>query len=296
VPPGRAARRAIVEVRLNEYTLRDRNPHVPWSPAELAADAAACREAGAALVHFHARDPETGAPSHDASVYADAIRRIRAACDALVVPTLGASTIRDPLERCAHIPILAADPLTRPDLAPLDLGSINVDAYVPGRGFLVEDLVYFNPVRGIREQIRAISSAGVRMETALWTVGSARLLGALLELGDLPEPTFAELVVSDLLLSTHPATPRGLAALVDALPPGRRIPWVALAPGSNVLPLFGTALQLGGGIAVGLGDWAYPELGKPTNAEVVHEAVRMLRACGAEPASPDEARELLGLA
>jgi uncharacterized protein (DUF849 family) len=291
----RGARKVIVEVRLNEYALRDRNPHVPWSPAEIAADAAQCREAGAALVHFHARDPVTGAPAHAAEIYADSIRRIRAACDALVVPTLGASTIRDPLQRCAHIPLLATDPATRPDLAPLDLGSINVDAYVPGRGFLVDDLVYFNPVSGIRGQIRAIGAAGVRMETALWTVGAARLLGALLDLGDLPEPTFAELIVSDLILSTHPATPRGLGALVDALPTGRNIPWVALSPGSNVLPLLGTALQLGGGIAVGLGDWAYPELGKPTNAEVVHEAVRMLRACGAEPASPDEARERLAL-
>jgi uncharacterized protein (DUF849 family) len=289
-------RKVVVEVRLNEYTLRDRNPHVPWSPAEIAADAAACRQAGAALVHFHARDPDSGAPEHAAAVYADSIRRIRAACDVLVVPTLGASTIEDPLERCAHIPVLAADPRTRPDLAPLDLGSINVDAYVRGRGFLVEDLVYRNPVRGIREQIRVIAAAGVRLETALWTVGAARLLGALLELGDLPEPTFAELIVSDLILSTHPATPRGLGALVDALPQGRRIPWVALAAGSNVLPLLGTALQLGGGIAVGLGDWAHPDLGKPTNAELVRETVSMLRAFGAEPASPDEARELLGLA
>jgi uncharacterized protein (DUF849 family) len=290
----RGARKVIVEARLNEYPLRERNPHVPWTPAEIAADAALCREAGAALVHFHARDPRTGAPSHETSVYADSIRRIHAACDALVVPTLGASTIRDPLERCAHIPELARDPATRPDLAPLDLASINVDAYASGR-FLVDDLVYFNPVRGIRGQIRAIADAGVRMETALWTVGSARLLGALLELGDLPEPTFAELVVSDLILSVHPATPRGLGALVDALPSGRRIPWVVLAPGSNVLPLLGAALSLGGGVAVGLGDWAYPELGKPTNAEVVREAVRMLRACGAEPATPEEARELLEL-
>jgi len=291
-----AARRVIVEVRLNEYTLRDRNPHVPWSPEEIAADAAACREEGAALVHFHARDPASGAPSHDAAVYAEAIRRIRAACDALIIPTLGASTIPEPLARCAHIPILAGDPATRPDLAPLDLGSINIDPYVPGRGFAVEDLVYRNPVGGIRGQIRAIHAAGVPVEAVLWSVGAARLLGALLELGDLPEPTFAELVVSDLILSTHPATARGLGALVEALPPGRSLPWVMLAPGSNPLPLVGTALQFGGGVAVGLGDWPHPELGKPTNALVVREVVAMLRAFGAEPATPDEAREQLGLA
>src|SRR5215813_5741981 len=136
----RGARKVIVEARLNEYALRERNPQVPWTPAEIAADAALCREAGAALVHFHARDAQSGAPAHETAVYADSIRRIRAACDVLVVPTLGASTIRDPLERCAHIPQLARDPATRPDLAPLDLASINVDAYASGRGFLVDDL------------------------------------------------------------------------------------------------------------------------------------------------------------
>ncbi|MBY0400595.1 3-keto-5-aminohexanoate cleavage protein, partial [Myxococcota bacterium] len=85
----------IVEARLNEYTPRQPNPNVPFSPAEIARDAAACRAAGAAIVHYHARDPQTGAPSAEVALYAETARRIRAACDALVMPTLGANTVLD---------------------------------------------------------------------------------------------------------------------------------------------------------------------------------------------------------
>ena len=59
----------VVEVRVNEYTMRDKNPHVPWSPDEIAADAASCVEAGASIIHYHARDPVTGAPSTDVELY-----------------------------------------------------------------------------------------------------------------------------------------------------------------------------------------------------------------------------------
>ena len=66
----------IIEVRANEYTARTRNPNVPFSPQELAADAAACREAGAAVFHWHARDPGTGAPSSAVDLYAETARRV----------------------------------------------------------------------------------------------------------------------------------------------------------------------------------------------------------------------------
>ncbi len=287
----------IVEARLNEYTLRERNPHVPFSPEEIASAAADCAEAGAAVVHFHARDPESGAPSHDAAVYADAIRRIRAAAPGLIaVPTLGATEIPDSVARCAHVLALARDPRTRPELAPLDLSSIDVDAYDARRGFLVDALVYQNPLRGLRGQIEALRGAGVRPEAVLWSIGSARRLGALLERGELEEPLFCELLVSDLLLSTAPASVRGLLSLCEFLPRGRRLPWVALASGGSALHLIPAAVEQGGGIALGLGDWAYPELGTPTNAAVVAEAARLVRASGSRPATASEARELLGLA
>jgi 3-keto-5-aminohexanoate cleavage enzyme len=295
-------RKVIIELRCNEYAMRDANPHVPWTPEEIARDAAAAREAGAAILHYHARDPETGAPSNDVGIYADTVRRVRAASDLLITPTLGAYTITDPAERVAHIPAMSKDIATRPDFAPVDLASVNIDPYTSGKGFAIEDIVYATSVRGLRTEIEAILAAGVHVDAVLWNVGSARLLGAFLEMGVLTEPVLAEIALSELILATHPPTERGLRAMLDFLPdlPERReIPWLYLNVGGDALPLLSSAIELGGHVALGLGDSPYLGLHAdgtpPTNAEIVAEAVRVIRAAGCEPATPDEARELLGL-
>lgn len=287
--------KVLLEVRCNEYAMRDRNPHVPWSAEEIAADAAQCRDAGAALLHFHARDPETGAPRHGAADYAETIRQSRAACDLLVMPTLGAHTLQDPRERVAHIVELSGDPATRPDLAPIDLASTNLDPYRSGKGFLSDNTVYVNSVRGLRSQIADIHAAEVAVHAVLWNVGSARLLGAFLEMNELPSPLPVEIVLSDQILACHPETVRGLDAMLDFLPGEGTLPWIALCAGGSGLPLLEAVVERGGHLSFGLGDWPYPELGQPTNAQVVEEVVRRVRAAGAEPASPAEAREILGL-
>jgi 3-keto-5-aminohexanoate cleavage enzyme len=289
--------RVVIEVRCNEYTMRDRNRHVPWSAEEIARDAADCRDAGASIVHFHARDPETGAMSGDTDVYADVIRAVRASSDVLLNPTLGASTIPDPAVRVAHIPELAKDPATRPDFAPVDLGSFNVDPFDPAtNSFRTEDLVYHTSVRGLRHEIDTITSAGVAVQSVLWTVGSARCLGAFLAMGVLPEPAFAQVTLSDVMLSTHPGTVRGMQALVEFLPAGRDVHWAVSCFGGNLLALVSAAMGAGGHVSIGLGDHPYTELGEPTNAEVVAEVVRMARAMGREPATPAEVRQVLRLA
>jgi uncharacterized protein (DUF849 family) len=133
----------------------------------------------------------------------------------------------------------------------------------------------------------------------LWNVGSARLLGALLEQGLLSEPAFCEIALSDVLLATHPASERGLRAMLEFLPPDRHTPWVALVAAGSALPLLPAAIAAGGHLALGLGDHPYPELARdgvlPRNADVVAAAVRAIRAQGCEPATPQEARALLGL-
>jgi uncharacterized protein (DUF849 family) len=285
--------KVMIEVRCNEYTMRDRNPHVPWSAAEIGEDAARCRDAGAAVVHYHARNAATGAPSWDVVDYAAVIKEIRASCDVLINPTLGASTIPDPEARVAHIPELAADPATRPDIAPVDLGSFNIDPYdAASKSFRNEELVYRTSVKGLRHEIDRIRGAGVAVQAVLWTVGSARLLGAFIDMEVLPEPTLAEITLSDGWLSTHPGTLRGLQAMVEFLPE-RAMVWSVGLFGGNLLKLVTPIAELGGHLSIGLGDYPYLELGSPTNADVVAEVVRMCRAVGREPATPDDVRAAL---
>jgi 3-keto-5-aminohexanoate cleavage enzyme len=293
----------IIEVRANEYTGRADNPNVPFSPEELAADAEACRDAGAAIFHYHARDPVTGAPSTDVGLYAETCRLVRDRTDLIVMPTLGAGTLPTPEERTAHVVAMAADEETRPDLAPIDMGSINLDPYDPStRRFATEDMVYLNPVRTLRRLAEIVTGAGVKPMLALWNVGGARTLGAFCETGLVAEPVYAQITLSNQLLSAHPATSRGMAAIVEFLPPERTVRWSVLTYGSSALALLGAAVEAGGHVALGLGDWPYPELAparepehRPSNADVVSAAVAMVRALGHEVARPGQAREILGL-
>ncbi|CAB5011016.1 MAG: 3-keto-5-aminohexanoate cleavage protein [Actinobacteria bacterium] len=288
--------RVIIEVRCNELTMRDRNPHVPWSPDEIAADAAKCREAGASIVHFHARDARTGAMSGDVGVYADTIRAMRAVSDVLISPTLGASTIADPHERVAHIPLLGAEAATRPDFAPVDLGSFNIDPYDPAtKTFRNETLSYVTNIAGLRHEIDAIHDSGVLVQSVLWNVGSARLLGAFLDMGVLRGPVYAHVLLANTFLAAHPPTVSGLRALVDFLPDHPDLHWTYSAVGANALSLVHAAVESGGHVSIGVGDYHYNELGAPTNADLVAEVVRMVRSVGREPATPAEVRQAFGL-
>jgi len=290
--------RVVIEARVNEYTGRDPNPHVPWSPEELAADAEACREAGAAIVHFHARDARTGAPAWGTGDYADVIRAVRARTDVVLNPTLGASTVPDPLVRCAHIPELAADPATRPELAPVDLGSFNIDPYDPAtRTFRNEDLVYATSIRGLRHEIDAIRGAGVGVQAVLWNVGSCRLLGAFCDMGVLPSTVLAQITLSDAWLASHPGTVRGMATMVEFLPAGHDVHWSVSLYGGDLLALAPAVLAAGGHLSIGLGDFHYATRRRgdawPTNADLVREVVRLAAAAGRTPATPDEVRAAL---
>ena len=122
-----------------------------------------------------------------------------------------------------------------------------------------------------------------------WSIGSLRLLGALIEQGTWPVPVFAELVLSDALLVTNPATERGLEHLLAYLPPVD-VEWTLLCAAGSILSMVDPAVAAGGGLAFGLGDHAYD--GR-TNAEVVAMVVERLEQLGRRPATPDEVRARL---
>jgi 3-keto-5-aminohexanoate cleavage enzyme len=290
-------RKLIIEVRVNEYRSRKRNPHVPLLADEIAVDAAECREAGAAIVHFHAR-MAGGQPDHAPGAQADVIRAIRARSDVLVHPTLGNATADgDAAARIAPIVALAADAATRPDLVPFDMGSVNLDWYdARNRRFPSRGAIYANGTDTLEHFARTAGTLGLKPCAVIWNVSFMRQALAFIEMGLVPEPAFLCFCLTDGgILAGHPATAAGLAALTAFLPDDRRVEWTACAVNASLLPLTESIILAGGHVSIGLGDHPFTELGQPTNADLVRRVAAQARALGRDVASPADARAMLGI-
>ena len=288
-------KKMIIEARVNEYAMRDHNPHVPWSPDEIAESAARCREAGASIVHFHARKPD-GSPEHSVEAYAEIIRKIRAKSDILVHPTLGwFSNDLDPAGRSRCVTTLAEDPATRPDFAPIDTGSTNLEMYANGE-FQHADRVYTNRTDTLITHAREFSAAGIKPVMVTWSVGFTRRALAFMEMGLVAEPAYFLLNMTDgAFITGHPGTEDGLDAHLRFLPQNRRIEWSSNVVGGDLLKLTRMSAERGGHIAPGIGDYPYVELGCPANEVVIALAVKEARAAGRENASPADVREMLAM-
>jgi 3-keto-5-aminohexanoate cleavage enzyme len=287
----------IIETRINEYAMRGANPHVPWTAAEIAEDAARCRDAGAAIVHFHART-DSGSPTHSGDAYADIITRLHADSDVLVHPTLGAATHDgSPEKRIETVVSLAGDPATRPDFAPMDMGSANLDFYDPtAQRFYTTDVIYKNSTATLQHFARAISGATMKHYVVSWNLGFTRQALAFMDMGLLPEPVFMLFVLTDgNLLAGHPGTPAGLDAHLQMLPSDRRIEWAVCNHGGDLMPLVDKIILDGGHVAIGLGDYPYTNLGQPSNAELVSHVAARAVALGRGVAEPAEVRAMLDM-
>lgn len=288
----------IIEARINEYATRKRNANVPWLPHEIARDARECHDAGASIVHFHGRDAE-GGPDNRFETCRDTILAIRAQVPVLVHPSLGFTTVTSSFaERFAGIGRLAADPATRPDIAPIDMGSVNVDL-CDGRSATprLPGSVYVNPTEMLAEMAKALRGVGIKPSAVAWNVSFVRLIDAFARMGLLEPPLFVSLVLTEkIMLAGHPGTPAGLEAYRMFLPANVATVWAVTCIGGRLDGLLDAILLGGGHLQVGLGDYPYAEDGAPTNAAVVERIVRRARALGREPASPAEARNLLGMA
>jgi 3-keto-5-aminohexanoate cleavage enzyme len=288
----------IIEVRINEYASRKHNPNVPFSPEEICDEALRCWRQGASIIHYHAREPQSGAPCAKTEYYAETARRIRQKSDLIVMPTLGAWTLPSAEARMSHIIEMAKDAASSPDFAPIDMTTSNVDFYDrEKRRFVTEEVVYMNPTKTLRYFAETIRASGVRPYVALWNVSSIRVTAAFVAAGLLEEPLYGGIVLSEGgLFAGNPGSVRGLEAMVDFIPPDLQLHWSVMCVGGNLFPLVGAALERGGHIAIGLGDYPYPELGTPRNADLVERIAQMAREMGREIAAPAEARKILGLA
>ena len=278
--------RCVVSAALTgALTRREHCPAIPYTPAEIAEEARRAAEAGAAIVHIHARTSD-GAPTWSPRVFAEIKAEVVGRADVIVNFSTGAVGIPAE-ERIAHIRE------SRPEMAALNMGSMNYAIYSPRRKVFHHDHVFANPFSDIRFFLETMNAAGVRPEMECFDCGHVGNTAPLIDLGVLRPPYQFSLVMG--VLGGIPGTVRNLVHQAGSLPP--RSHWQVIGVGLEQWSLAAAAISLGGNVRVGLEDNFYLEAGRmaASNGELVEKAVRMCREQGREVASVAEARQQLGL-
>ena len=264
---------------------REQCPAIPYTPKEIAEEATRAAQEGAAIVHVHARTPE-GGPDWSVDTFADIYAEVRARTDVIINFSTGAVGI--PAEqRIAHIREL------KPEIAALNMGSMNYAIYSERRQEFVHDHVFANPFKDIRFFLETMNGAGIRPELECFDTGHIGNTRPLIHQGVLRPPYQFSLIMG--VLGGIPASTRHLVDQVDTLPPESH--WQVIGISLAQWPLVAAAISMGGNVRVGLEDNFYLEEGHmaKSNGELVAKAARMCRELGREVATPAEARAQLGL-
>ncbi|MFD7646103.1 3-keto-5-aminohexanoate cleavage protein [Streptomyces albidoflavus] len=272
-----------------------KSPHVPVTPEQIARNAVEAAAAGAAVVHIHVRDPETGDPSRDPKLYREVVERIKETGTDVVINLtagMGGDLVIDPDDPLTHLPgtdlVGGLERLPHvedllPDICTLDCGSLNF-----GDG----SNLYVSTPDMLRAGARRIQELGVRPELEIFDTGQLWFAKQLLAEGLLDAPTVFQLCMG--IPWGAPADPGVLQSMVNMLPDGAR--WASFALGRMQRPWAAQSILLGGHVRVGLEDNLYLGKGnKATNAQLVERAVTLTESIGARVATPDEARATLGL-
>lgn len=255
------------------------NPRLPVTPEEIAADAIACGEAGASVVHIHVRDEE-GAPTHRRDLYERAIAPIRERAPELIVCVTTSSRV-DP-DPAARMTALELDHDLRPEMASLTLGSFNFPRSVS-----------VNPPETIVALLERMAELGVRPEFEIFELGMVNTLHTLAERGLVPEPPVVNVLLGSL--GSAPAFVGDLERIAERLPDGAE--WAAAGIGAFQRPMTIAAAIMDGNVRTGLEDNPRGD-GSPGwgNVDAVRLAAGAARLAGREVASPAEARARFGLA
>jgi 3-keto-5-aminohexanoate cleavage enzyme len=253
------------------------NPSVPISPAQIIAEARRCAEAGASIIHVHARD-QNGAPTWRPEIYQEIISGIRAECPALLISASTSGRLWSEFEKRAAVLDCA------PDFASLTPGSLNF----PGAASV-------NPPSVVCQLAMAMAERGIVPELEFFEIGMIDCArDYLIPKGFLQPPFYANLLLGSL--GTMAASARNLAHMVDALPPGTV--WSAAGIGRFQLQINSLAIAMGGHVRTGLEDNLWMDAAKTDradNARLIERVVRVAEAMGRPIASPAGAREIVGL-
>lgn len=289
------ARKVWLEVALNGPWSRARQPGIPVAVREIVAEGIACARAGAAIVHVHAYDETTGRQKDDPDLYAAIIEGIRAQVDAIVYPTLPFAGSADAAgELTARARFAAVEALAKRGLvewAVVDPGTVNISDYgdlAAGR----EGIVYANPESHVRQGLALAAAHRFHPSYAVYEPGFTRLGAALARVVPGVPPPVYRFMFSTGFTFGFPPEPFALEAHLALLErEAPRAPWMIAGLAVDILPLAPAAIARGGHLRVGLEDAPF---GSPrTNVEWVEEAARVIRAAGAEPASPANVRAAL---
>lgn len=265
---------------------RSQCPAIPYTPEEYAAEARRAYEAGASVVHIHARYPD-GRPSFRVEEYAAITRAITAEVPDLII-NLSTGAIGVPLEdRSAHIVAL------EPELAALNMGSMNYAKYSSRRKEIVFDFVFANPFADIVFFLEKMRGAGVKPECECFDTGHIGNVSPLVDMGLIEDPIQFSLILG--VLGGAPADPRTLAHMASLLP--ARSTWEVIGISRRQWELVAAAAALGGNVRVGLEDNFYLPSGEmaPSNGDLVAAAARLVELSGRTVASPSQARTILSL-
>jgi uncharacterized protein (DUF849 family) len=275
---------------------QDKSPHVPRSPEQIANSALDAARAGAAVVHCHVRDPETGAPSRDLALYRELTERVRdSEVDVVLnltsgmggdmvfgpvespLPLVAGTDMAGATERVAHI----ADCL--PEICTLDCGTMN---------FAEADYVMTNTPGTLREMARQMVALGVRPEVEAFDTGHLWFTHQLVKEGILPDDVLVQLCMG--VPWGAPDDLNTFMAMVNNVP--NHWTWSGFSLGRNQMPYVAAAVLAGGNVRVGLEDNLFLSRGVlATNAQLVEKAVTIIENMGATVAGPSVARERLGL-
>ena len=273
------------------------HPDLPITPEQIADSAIEAAKAGAAIVHCHVREPETGVPSRRVDLYREVVDRIRSSGENVIVNLTtgmggdlyigmdGAANTPDegsdlvgPDERIAHLHD------TLPDICTLDCGSLNF-----GDG----SLVYVGTPDYLRIGAEKIRALGIKPELECFELGHLWFVNKLVEEGLIDDPPFVQVCLG--IPWGAPATPRTMQTFADQMPPNAV--WSGFAISRMEMPAVAQAMLLGGNVRVGLEDNLYISKGEfASNAQLVERAVTIIESLGGTVAGPDVARERLGIA
>jgi 3-keto-5-aminohexanoate cleavage enzyme len=266
---------------------RQQCPAIPYTPQEYAQEAARAAAEGAAMIHIHARKPD-GQPSFEVEDYEAIAQAIRQAAPELIINfSTGAVGVPVP-KRLAYLRAC------RPEVAALNMGSMNYAKYSSRRREFVFEMVFANPFAEIRELLEAMGELQIKPEHECFDIGHVASIPPLQELGLVGERPHVNLIFG--VLGGIPASARNLEAMVDNLPEGAH--WSVIAISRHQWLMVAAALAAGGSVRVGLEDNLYLPDGQMarSNGDLIAQARRMTEAVGRPVATPEQARALLGIA